>query len=205
MRVRFQWTDSTAPKAAYSLNRFGFSAGGPLFIPKLFSFPKVFWFVNYAGNLPAQRCRSGVQRTDGWRSAPAIFRDCSDIIYVPNTPQALLAGLTPGTPFPNNMIPPACISPIAQGLLQYIPLPNQAVGSTNQDYRLIAANPNNSQSLNTRFNTTRDAARHAGDHLQFPGARFGHLRDVRVLRFDPGLRQQRGGQLAASLRDAKLQ
>ena len=71
-----------------------------------------------------------------------------------NTAQAIMAGLTPGTPFPNNTIPTGMISPIAQGLLKYIPTPNQAVASTNQDYRLIAANPNNSQSLNTRFNTT---------------------------------------------------
>jgi len=40
-----------APKAAYSQNRFGISAGGPLFIPHLFSFDKITWFFNYTGNL----------------------------------------------------------------------------------------------------------------------------------------------------------
>ena len=62
-----------------------------------------------------------------------------------------------GTPIANNIIPSACLAPnaaIVQGLLKFIPMPNQAVGSTNNDYRLIAANPNDSQSLNTRFNTT---------------------------------------------------
>ncbi|MDQ1469185.1 MAG: hypothetical protein QOJ99_665 [Bryobacterales bacterium] len=34
------------PKAAYANNRFGFSVGGPLAIPKLFRSDKTFWFVN---------------------------------------------------------------------------------------------------------------------------------------------------------------
>src|SRR5579875_737419 len=46
------------PKAAYAQNRFGISAGGPLFIPKLFDLSKIFWFVNYQGNL----LRNGVDQ-----------------------------------------------------------------------------------------------------------------------------------------------
>ncbi len=137
-----------APKAAYSQNRFGFSAGGPLFIPKLFSLPKVFWFVNYAGNL----LRNGVDLASSEPTLAERSGNFSQLLT--GSRPTIIYNPTNGQPFQGNVIPPTMISSIAQGLLQYIPTPNQAVNSTNQDFRLIAANPNNSQSLNTRFNTT---------------------------------------------------
>jgi hypothetical protein len=131
------------PKAAYSQNRFGFSAGGPLFIPKLFNWSKVFWFVNYYGNLQ----RTGVDTALNEPTAAermGNFSGISTTIYDPTT----------NAPFANNRIPLNRISPIALGLLGYMPLPNQNVSTINQNYRLIASNPNNSQNLNTRINTT---------------------------------------------------
>jgi hypothetical protein len=132
----------TAPKAAYAVNKFGFSAGGPLFIPKWFNFEKVTWFVNYTGTLS----RSGVD-TALTEPSPLLrsgdFSQSRNIIYDPTT----------NAPFPGNVIPTPRISSIALGLLQYIPLPNQP-GVTNQNFRLIAANPNNTQSLNSRLNTS---------------------------------------------------
>jgi hypothetical protein len=133
----------SAPKAAYSQNRFGVSAGGPLAIPKLFSFDKITWFFNYTGNL----LRNGVDQPSSLPTAAQRAGDLSSVsqmIYDPTT----------GTPFPGNMIPISRISPISLGLLSFVPLPNQPVGTINQDYRLIAANPNNSQALNTRLNAT---------------------------------------------------
>jgi trimeric autotransporter adhesin len=132
-----------APKAAYSQNRFGVSAGGPLAIPKLFSFDKITWFVNYTGNL----LRNGVDQPSSLPTAAQRAGDLSSvssIIYDPTT----------GSPFPGNIIPTTRISPISLGLLSFVPLPNQAVGSINQNYRLITANPNNTQALNTRLSAT---------------------------------------------------
>jgi hypothetical protein len=131
------------PKAAYAQNRFGISAGGPLFVPKLFDLSKIFWFVNYQGN----RLRNGVDQAF---SEPTPLQRAGDF----SRTNAIIYDPTTGAPFPNNMIPSSRISPIARGLMSYLPLPNQAVATTNQDYRLIAANPNNTQSLNTRVNTT---------------------------------------------------
>lgn len=132
-----------APKAAYSQNRFGVSAGGPLFIPKLFSFDKITWFLNYTGNL----LRNGVDQPS---SLPTIAQRGGNFAGVPSVIYDPLSG----APFPNNIIPTNRISPISQGLLQFIPLPNQAVGNTNQDFRLVTTNPNNNQALNTRVNAT---------------------------------------------------
>ena len=132
-----------APKAAYSQNRFGVSAGGPLAIPKLFNFDKITWFVNYTGNL----VHSGI---DSPSSLPTAAQRSGDLSSVSTPIFDPLSGLQ----FPGNIIPTNRISPISTGLLQFVPLPNQAVGTINQDFRLVAANPNNSQALNTRLNTT---------------------------------------------------
>ena len=132
-----------APKAAYSQNKFGVTAGGPLFIPKWFNFDKITWFFNYTGNL----LRNGVDQPSSVPTAAQRTGDLSSvsqIIYDPAT----------GAPFPGNVIPTSRISPTAQGLLNFIPLPNQATGTINQNYRLIYANPTNTQALNTRLNTT---------------------------------------------------
>jgi hypothetical protein len=130
------------PKAAYAQNRFGISAGGPVAIPKLFSFPKLFFFVNYYGN----RLKNGVENAYSMPTAAERMGNFAGLptIYDPTT----------NAPFPNNKIPLTQISPIALGLLNFLPNPNQNVATTNQDYRLTAANPNNSQNLNTRFNAT---------------------------------------------------
>jgi hypothetical protein len=141
-----------APKAAYSQNRFGVSAGGPLAIPKLFNFEKITWFFNYTGNL----LRNGVDQPSSVPTQAMRMGDFSSVtspIYDPNN----LAG--PGlVPFPNNIIPIGDLSPVAQKLLSFspsfLPLPNQSVGTINQNYRLIAANPTKTQALNTRLNAT---------------------------------------------------
>ncbi len=135
------------PKAAYAQNRFGFSAGGPLYIPKLFDLSKVFWFINYQGNLS----RNGVDQALTVPTAAERGGDFSALL--PNT---IVYQRGTNAPYPNNLIPAsdlAANAKIAQGLLQYIPLPNQP-GLLTRNYRLIASNPVNTQSLNTRLNTT---------------------------------------------------
>lgn len=129
------------PKAAYASNRFGFSGGGPLAIPKLYSGDKTFWFVNYTGN----RSKNGF---DDVTTVPTLaerggdFSGISTTIFQPGTT----------TPFTNNTIPTSLLNPAALGLLQYIPLPN-ALGLQN-NYQFIGANPSNNDNLQTRINQT---------------------------------------------------
>ena len=89
-----------APKAAYSQNRFGVSAGGPLFVPHWFSFDKITWFFNYTGNL----VHSGVDQASSLPTAAergGQFHGISALIYDPQS----------GAPFPNNVIPTARAEP----------------------------------------------------------------------------------------------
>ena len=135
----FSLNGQSDTKAAYAQNRFGFSLGGPLEIPKLFHSPNTFFFVNYNGNLS----RNGVNLTG---TVPTLAERAGDFSAV----NSILFNPTTGLPFPGNRIPQ--IGSIAQGLLSFIPAPNQP-GTVN-NYRLIAAVPNNNQNLNARVNQT---------------------------------------------------
>ena len=116
-----------APKAAYSQNKFGVSAGGPLFIPKLFNFDKITWFFNYTGNL----LRNGVDQPS---SVPTAAQRTGDLSSVSADHFRSDDGLA---------VSGQCDSELphqpdfALGLLNFIPLPNQATPTINQDYRLI--------------------------------------------------------------------
>jgi hypothetical protein len=136
----FSITGQNGTKAAYAQNQFGFNLGGPLEFPKLFHSQNTFFTINYNGNLS----RNGANLVS---TVPTVAERGGNF-----------AGLTtiyqPGTsnPFADNQIPLAQINSIAQGLLPFIPLPNQP-GTVN-NYRLVSAVPNHSQNMNIRVNQT---------------------------------------------------
>ena len=147
MRVPYSFTSPSyangteLPKAAYANNQFGFSVGGPLEIPHLFRSDKTFWFVNYRG----QRSKNGFDQVS---TVPTVaerggdFSGIAQTIYNPAT----------NSPFAGNIIPSSQINPIANALLQYIPVPN-APGIKN-NYQLIGANPSNNDNLQVVVNQT---------------------------------------------------
>lgn len=135
------------PKAAYANNRFGFSVGGPLAIPKLFRSDKTFWFVNYTG----QRTRNGIDRISTVPNALIRTGDFSGLTNTAGQP-VIIYDPTTNSPFPGNVIPSNRINRTAQGLLGFIPLPN-ALGTRN-NYQLIASNPSNNNNIQVMVNQT---------------------------------------------------
>jgi hypothetical protein len=114
------------PKRDYEDNRFGAAVGGPI------RSNRTFYFGNFEGNIwqgpqpqiltvPTAKMRAG---------------DFSDLlalgpqyqIYNPFTirPHPTQAGRFMRDPFPGNIIPSNLINAVAQRILDYIPLPNQA-------------------------------------------------------------------------------
>lgn len=138
---------STSP---HRENEYGFSVGGPIFIPKVYDGRnKSFFFTN----LNYYKLRAGAQNQIG--SVPnSAFRsgDLSGLtdasgkaiqIYDPATTQSDGAGGFTRDPFPNNMIPVNRISPVSTAILKYVPLPPRAgiynnypgTGGSRSDYR----------------------------------------------------------------------
>ncbi len=139
----YSLTGVKADQASYSQNRWGINVGGPLVIPHLIKAEKTFFFLNYSGIISQNPF-------DSLSTVPTSLERLGDfsqshvngpvVVYDPST----------RAPFPNNRIPDNRISPIAKGLLSYVPAPNQASGI--QNYRFVTSVPQNSQNLSLRLN-----------------------------------------------------
>jgi hypothetical protein len=112
----------TAAQPPYHLNQFGASLGGPVWIPKLYNGRnRTFFFAEYEG-----------VRQSNLASAltpvfPTVFRT-GDLSAIKTAIKDPLHG---GGPIPNNVIPASELSPQAQKILAYMPLPNLTTTSAN--------------------------------------------------------------------------
>jgi hypothetical protein len=132
-------------KAPRTFNTFGGSLGGPVSIPKLYKGrDNTFFFGDYEGNRKTQSYPEELLVP----SAADRTGNLNDLV------QGLGVGpvLNPftGAAFPNNTIPSgncqSCISPVAQALLSYYPLPNANLGVINPSYNYLYLKPNPSNS-----------------------------------------------------------
>lgn len=116
-------------KPVTRFNQYGVTAGGPVWIPKIFNGKnRVFWFYSYEGirqsepeptfsTLPTAEERRG--DFSGLLKLGSAYT-----IYDPNT-GTLQSGAVRRTAFPGNIIPTDRLNPIALKILQSVPLPNQ--------------------------------------------------------------------------------
>jgi hypothetical protein len=124
----------------YRYNQYGTSAGGPLWIPKVFHGKnKVFWFFAWEGLRDSDPATSPRETSNpvNFATVPTAAERQGDLsallkANVPGTDYAIYdpaTGVVSGsrvqrTPFPNNVIPTARLNPIALKYLQYYPQPN---------------------------------------------------------------------------------
>jgi len=143
-----------ATNPSYRQESFGGSLGGPLNIPEIYhGGAKTFFFANYNG-------RRGENPFDQFSTVPTLLErqgNFSQTTYTSGSaagrPVQIFNPST-GTIFPNNTI--THISPIASGLLAYIPLPNLPGGY--QNFHFVTSANSSSDDLNIRINHTFGAA-----------------------------------------------
>ena len=121
------------PKAGMDYKRYGFNAGGPVFLGKLYDGRnKTFFFTGWEWlydtfpepgpfTVPSEAQRNG--------DFSALLSQ-GIVIYDPNTAVRRADGRIERQPFPNNVIPSGRISPIAREYLKYWPQANQAGTAT---------------------------------------------------------------------------
>lgn len=147
----FQGPNQAQP--SYIGNTFGASVGGPLNIPHVYrSRDRTSFFFNWQ----SQRSQTPFSAVTTVPTLAERTGDFSQAVYPsgpfagqPITIYGSSAGIGTRQPFPGNMIPPGMISPIAQGLLQYIPLPNLPGQVSN--FQLLESLPITSDSFNGRI------------------------------------------------------
>jgi hypothetical protein len=133
-------------KPSYAQERYSIQIGGPLMIPKLFRFDKTTFNFNYTGNR-ADNSRTQIGTVPTLLERTGDFSLSNRLVYDPTT----------HAPFPGNRVP--AISPIALGLLNYFPKPNQTGscsastfgGCSAQNFQFTTVVPNNSQSVGLRL------------------------------------------------------
>lgn len=129
----------SAEKPSYSQERFGFTVGGPLVIPKILHASQTFYFINYSGtraNNPyrsVQTLPTALERAGDFSQSPAI-------VYDPLT----------HAPFPGNQVPLSRLDPASLGLLKFLPLPNQL--GIIQNYVFVSSYQADADNLNVRLN-----------------------------------------------------
>jgi len=146
----------------------GFSAGGPVFIPKLYNGKnKTFWFFSWDkyrqafGQSPVTVPTPAMVPTGSGADFSGLVRFDSTTnsyvpipIYVPIAwqsnpalmPSGCNPGAAPGAQFPGNIIPQSCISTVSQSLLKYIPAPNVSNAPGNNSNYIPSFVPLNTQS-----------------------------------------------------------
>jgi hypothetical protein len=142
----YSLTGQTVAKPSFAQTRFGASLGGGLNIPKIIRSPKTFLFLNYTGTR-VKNPYSAVETVPTLLERGGDFSDSS----VRGSPVNIFDPST-GAPFPNNMLPASRLNPAANGLLSFIPLPNQP-GAV-QNYQFITSVPQNTDNLSVRVSQT---------------------------------------------------
>jgi hypothetical protein len=179
---------NNAPKPKLAYKRPGFTLGGPLDIPgvydghnKTFFFGAVEWLYDTfpepaSSTVPTQAMRNGdfsallAQNITIYDPLSAVISTGTNVIR---------------TPFAGNIIPSNRISPIAQKVLSYYPLPNQTADQSGQN-NFFYANPRtdsfNSESVRVDHTVTpkqRLMARYTrNDRREARGANLGEVNGI---------------------------
>jgi len=155
--------DGKADRDPLRYNRYGFTVGGPLFLPRFGEGGKPYWDGrNKSFFFFAYERLKDVFPEPGQFTVPTVKQrngDFSDllpsiVIYDPATARADGARVR-RDPFPGNIIPPARFSTIAKNFLAFYPLPNQP-GNAQGLNNYISGNPrtDNFHSESLRFDQT---------------------------------------------------
>jgi hypothetical protein len=131
------------------LNQYGLTAGGPIWIPKVFNGKnKLFWFFAFEGMKDGQpnpvflTIPTAAERTG---NLSQILAADKTQLYDPYS--AVVNGSTiTRSPIPNNIIPTNELNPVALAYLKYFPLPNVAGTADGQQ------NYGNSATTNDNYN-----------------------------------------------------
>ncbi len=119
--------------SVYQDNRYGLSAGGPVWLPKLYDGRnRTFWFYAYEGNqwgrptTATNTVPTLAQRGGDFSALLALPQGSRYQIYDPFSTRPVAGGRFQRDPFPGNILPKNLLEAVGQNLVKLYPAPNQA-------------------------------------------------------------------------------
>ncbi|HVH70131.1 MAG TPA: carboxypeptidase-like regulatory domain-containing protein, partial [Candidatus Dormibacteraeota bacterium] len=131
----YAFTTARPPKPPFKWNQYGYTAGGPVFIPKIFDGRNRLFFIT---NFEGYRDRKQLQNLYSVPSAAMRTGDFSELLpktaISDPTKCAVVGSTRTCTPFLGNLIPMGRQDPIALKLLEFYPPPNIAGAGLTNNY-----------------------------------------------------------------------
>ena len=122
------------PKPPFKRNQYGFSVGGPLYIPKVFNGKnRVFFFGDYEGT----RIRQSATNTSTLPTLRMRTGDFGELLTL-RSPAVTILDPASNNPFPGNVIPADRIDPVSKTLVNLYPAPQTAGVGSNFVYQAPA-------------------------------------------------------------------
>ena len=159
------------PPSVVRYNQFGFTVGGPVVLPRIYSGKsRTFFFVDYQGtrqpggvtdttSVPTAQMRQGIftgltNGAGGGAGQPVNIYNPYSVSADPSCPASQPVCMR--APFANNVIPASMISPVAAQWLSYFPQPNSPSTITNpalqtNNWHTVGANTSPNDQIDARI------------------------------------------------------
>jgi hypothetical protein len=148
---QYDFVGTSPARTPFKWNQFGFTLGGPVWIPKVYNGRnKLFFLSNYEG-FRLRQSSNGLFTvpTAAMRAGNFSYLLPGNQLYDPST-KTVTNGVATGTPFAGNIIPANKINPVSVKLLQYLPLPNVTTTTLNNNYETTLPSPLNKDQVTQR-------------------------------------------------------
>jgi hypothetical protein len=149
---QYDFVGTSPAKNPFKWNQFGFTLGGPVWIPKIFNGrDRLFFMSNYEGFRVRQSANTlYTVATPAMRSGDFSSLLPTNTLYDPAS-KTLVNGVQTGSPFLGNIISPSKFNPASLKLMQYLPLPNLVTSKLNNNYQIVDQSPINKDQFTQRL------------------------------------------------------
>ena len=154
----YDFIGTSPAKAPFRWNQYGFTLGGPIWIPKLFNGRNRLFFMSNFEGFKSRRTDLGLYTTapDSWRHGD--FSSFTLPLYDPLTRTTGANGAVTASVFANNKIPADRFDPISVKLLEFWPLPNLNTPTVSNNYQNPQKTTIDKNQFNQRIDFNESAA-----------------------------------------------
>jgi Carboxypeptidase regulatory-like domain len=153
----FAFTRARPPNAPFRWNQYGFTLGGPIWIPKILNGRnRLFFMANYEGFRDRKQLRL-------FSDVPSVamrsgnFSQISAQIFDPAT-RVQQGSMITAQPFPGNIIPQNRLARTSLQMLEFLPQPNQPGPSLSSDYQVSKNSSIDRDQFNQRIDFVESAS-----------------------------------------------